>query len=457
MTQYQILWDPYVAMEHESSERKSIIKAQSQLNQAVQATKDLRQLMDSRDSEGLARYAQHKMYPAIDPFTASVSELIELNLKEAETTFQATKQQILLLGAVLAIINAIMLIGSSVASYFIVKRLTSTVSHIASITDRVTESKNLMWRTQVQGTDELATIGNAFDGLLTGVDALVSDAKQSTLLLDTQAKEVASTASAISQGSINQSEATTAMASTLEEIAVSIAHLSDSAQHVQTQAEQANHLSKDSKKAVGIVLAEISAISDAVRKTESQVNVLAQQSADISNIVKLIKEVADQTNLLALNAAIEAARAGEAGRGFAVVADEVRKLAERTASATKEIDTLTTHIIQSTSNVSATMQQSVQHVKAGEELIETTTQAIDKIEQAINIVNTAATEMASSLQEQQTASNDIAQQVETIAQLSQQNATNSQQAYQIAEQLSTEVSILSTQLQAYTATEHIPT
>ena len=449
------IWAEYVKAPHSPEEQAQIDKAKTYLNAALGISTQLKELMLAGNKEQLQLQAQKALYPAIDPFTGAISDLLDITLKAADAQVLTTKNELVQYAIYLLIANILLISLAAFLASKLVKRISSSVQLIASITDRVSESKNLTWRTQMQGKDELATIGTSFDNLLLGMEGLVADAKQSTGLLDGQAQDVARTAQAISYGSVQQSEATSAMASTLEQIAVSIAHLSDSAKHVQEQSDTARQLSLTSKSAVDTVLTEISAISGAVLKTESQVQVLAQQSADISRIVRIIKDVADQTNLLALNAAIEAARAGEAGRGFAVVADEVRKLAERTANATKEIDMLTTQITTSTQNVAHTMKESVRHVKQGEELIDSTTQSINHIETAIQQVHSAASEMANSLQEQHTASNDIAQQVETIAQLSQQNADNSQEASLIAKRLSQEVSVLNTQLQAYTASnEH---
>jgi methyl-accepting chemotaxis protein len=212
------------------------------------------------------------------------------------------------------------------------------------------------------------------------------------------------------------------MAASVEQMTVSINHVSDSARDALAISRKSGELSTQGGQVIHRAVDEMNQIAGTVREASTAIDNLGQQSDQITSVVQVIKEVADQTNLLALNAAIEAARAGEQGRGFAVVADEVRKLAERTTKATEEIAAMVNSMQESARSAVTTMDNAVERVGSGATLAQQAGEAINQIksgaEQVIKVVN----DITSALAEQSVASNDIAAHVEQVAQMTEENS-----------------------------------
>jgi methyl-accepting chemotaxis protein len=200
--------------------------------------------------------------------------------------------------------------------------------------------------------------------------------------------------------------------------------VSESAQLAQSLSTNTGALSDQGGEIIHHAAGDMQEISNTVTETSSAIENLSKQSSKISSVVQVIKDLADQTNLLALNAAIEAARAGEQGRGFAVVADEVRKLAESTTRSTEEIRSVIGSIQSTINSTVISMGNTVSQVNAGVVLANQAGDSINKIKdstaQVINVIN----DISNALVEQSSASNDIATNVELVAQMSETNRSS---------------------------------
>jgi methyl-accepting chemotaxis protein len=219
-----------------------------------------------------------------------------------------------------------------------------------------------------------------------------------------------------------QSEAASAMAAAVEEMTVSIDQVSHNAGEAHGISQEAGATSERGTSIIQNAAVEMRKIADAVQSSSKTIEELGQQTEQITSIVNTIREIADQTNLLALNAAIEAARAGEQGRGFAVVADEVRKLAERTSLSTTEIAGMVDKIQNGTRNAVTSMQSGVAQADKGVALANEAGESIVSIRDGALRVVEVVNDISSSIREQSAASNDIAKNIERIAQMSEESA-----------------------------------
>lgn len=228
------------------------------------------------------------------------------------------------------------------------------------------------------------------------------------------AKELAALARQGKNGATQQAGSIETIAASIEQMSVSMASVAEHAKNTESVAETANSASMQGAGRLDQLQREMQKVTGSVESAAELVDTLGQRSVAVSNLVDVINSIADQTNLLALNAAIEAARAGEQGRGFAVVADEVRSLAGRTREATDQISELARKNHQEVNNVIAAMQQVAHSVACGTQMSREAGDSLEQIQQNAASVLTLATEIATALLEQQQASQDIASNTEQI-------------------------------------------
>jgi methyl-accepting chemotaxis protein len=279
----------------------------------------------------------------------------------------------------------------------------------------------------------LANIRTMQETLRTMIASILDNASQ----VADAAQALLAASEDVAKRSSQQSDAASSMAASVEEMAVSIDQVRENAAEAHAISQTAGSISEQGAAVIHSAASEMRKISDAVQASSKIVEELGQQSDQITSIVNTIREIADQTNLLALNAAIEAARAGEQGRGFAVVADEVRKLAERTSLSTTEIGGMVSKIQHGTHSAVTSMESGVAQVSNGVKLANQAGDSINQIRDGALRVTSVVNGISESIAEQSMAGNDIAQKLETIAQMSEESAHAVRQTAEAARQLQT--------------------
>lgn len=254
--------------------------------------------------------------------------------------------------------------------------------------------------------------------------------------------ELAASIVSVTQNAESMTQTVMSNSSAIEELAASIQGQADNAEQANRSAQQASDRATDGAEVVRQAIEGMERIAGRVRGSSERIAELGKSSEQVSTIVAVINDIADQTNLLALNAAIEAARAGEQGRGFAVVADEVRKLAERTSQATREIDEMIGRIQSDTKDVVQSMDEGMQDVEKGTELASRSGEALEEIGRGVEEVNELMRQLTASSKEQALTSDQIVQATAEMNELVQQVAkamSEQSQAVDVVSQSSSEM------------------
>ena len=285
---------------------------------------------------------------------------------------------------------------------------------------RIETELDFSLRVPAKYRDELGQMARALNRLLERLQSSIGMIASSAAKVSAASASMTESSEQVARASEEQSNSAGSMAASIQELTVSINHVGERAGETKHSTTDAGQMAENGRAVVEQTIGHINAIADAVAQASQRIRELGEQSDRITSMVAVIREVADQTNLLALNAAIEAARAGEQGRGFAVVADEVRKLAERTAKSTQDITQMVDAVRNGAKSAEEGMQIAVERVAAGVSRSGEVSESIRMISESSHHTVVMVNEISGAISEQGTASTSIAQQIERIAQMAEE-------------------------------------
>ncbi|MDO9225380.1 MAG: methyl-accepting chemotaxis protein [Pseudomonadota bacterium] len=319
-------------------------------------------------------------------------------------------------------------------SWLTIRRITHSLKQAGAMVDAIA-SGDLSRPIPPAGSDEIGEMLAKLAAMQGGLRELIGAVRGNVDNLNRAALDLSASSSSSARASETQSEAASSMAASVEQLSVSIDQVEEHAREARGVTQASGGQSEEGGRIIHEAASEMGRIAEAVNATSGTIRQLEDYSGQISSIVNVIKDIADQTNLLALNAAIEAARAGEQGRGFAVVADEVRKLAERTAKSTGEISGMIDKIQQGTQRAAQEMEAGVRRVNEGVSLAHKAGDSVTGIRASAEQVTRVVDDINLALKEQAVAAREIAQKVERIAQGSEASSAAVNQTAASAEQL----------------------
>ena len=362
------------------------------------------------DASGMMHFfTPIKVHDSMTPWALRVSVERSQLLANADSARNAA----LLLGAAACLATLLL-------SALLLGWLTRPLVNLADTMETLSQGEgDLTRRLPVNSADEIGRTSVAFNRFMDKLRDMFAEVKQHAATLETSLIRLGDTTDAVAGNTRQQADAARSTAATVEQVTSSIGQIADGAQLAAHAAEDTGELSNQLAELVQDTVGEIRQAASAVEALSGTLQGLSTRSEQIASIVGVIRDIADQTNLLALNAAIEAARAGEQGRGFAVVADEVRKLAERTGSATLEIASMIQAIQQEMHAASQGMHTALGRISSGVAHSEDTAESIAGIHDTMSNMVTRIRDIARATEEQSAASQDISSHIEHINQMSQ--------------------------------------
>jgi len=296
----------------------------------------------------------------------------------------------------------------------------------------------------VRSKDEIGRLGHAFNDLSQSLASTVGDVRASAANVAAAATQVAASSEQMSTGLEQQREQVTQVAAAVEEMSATAGEISAKSAQAGERSKASGEQARTGSEVVGRTIDEVRATSEQIETSAAAIGELRAKSEEIGQVIQVINEIAEQTNLLALNAAIEAARAGEHGRGFAVVADEVRKLAERTQTATEQVGQSIASIQAGTASAVGGMDSSRERASNGTALAGEAGEALRAILEAAEGVDGEIRSMAQASEQQATAATQIAENMERINTVADESTRGAREAADSAAQLSQEAERLST-------------
>lgn len=405
----------YLATRKDPREAETVAELQQLVAAAAGPIEELKSLLAKDDYFGLNQFAVKTLSPSIDPISRRISDLIELQLDIAREEYElATRRyrgdlMLMVVGGGLGMVVALAL--SLLIRRSILRQLGAEPTALVQSAAAISEG-----RLDLPGAEPRASGGvmGSIQGMRDNLVAMIGGISQSSVRLDSHAGTLTETADGALRSTLEQSESSAQMAEALEALFDSIAQISEAAAEVRRAAEVARHAGGEGVDAITATLGDMDAIVGVIGDATERISRLNEQSRQIGAVVGVIREIAEQTNLLALNAAIEAARAGEHGRGFAVVADEVRKLSERTASSTVEIVAVVSTIQEGMAVATQRIMSAREQVTDGRLRAANAGEAIQAIRSALDQTLRGVSDITDALQAQRQSSESVSVRVEQV-------------------------------------------
>ncbi|MDI3397575.1 methyl-accepting chemotaxis protein [Pseudomonas sp. V88_4] len=425
----------YAALPAESEERAQYQAFATTLDNYLQAQNQMMDLSRQDKLEEMRALINTKIKDGTDQMGEQLNKLIAINAAGAkDASIQAGEYYNSAITGIVAV--AVIAALLTVLLAWLLTRSIVTPLNRAVAAAQTIAGGNLTKVIEVDGKDEPARLLEALAAMQSNLRKTIEQIAGSATQLGAAAEELSAVTEEASRGLQQQNDEIEQAATAVNEMTAAVEEVARNAVSTSEASNQSTHAAREGRDQVVKTVDAIQTMTHDVQSTAQMIEGLAAQGRDIGKVLDVIRAIAEQTNLLALNAAIEAARAGEAGRGFAVVADEVRALAHRTAQSTQEIEKMVAGIQNGTGEAVESMQQSNQRTQTTLEMARAAGVALEQITQSIHQINERNLVIASASEEQAQVSREVDRNLVNIRDLATQSAAGANQTSAATHELS---------------------
>ncbi|GAA3699361.1 methyl-accepting chemotaxis protein [Oceanisphaera sediminis] len=394
----------------------------------------LADILRRQDEVSLNRFIRQELYQLIDPLSERFNRLMEIQLEQsrqeynhAHTAFEQTRNGVI--GRLL-----VMLVLGGGLALWLIRSITQPLDTLKAAAAQVAEG-DLRHAVECSGNDEIAQVQQSVRDMQLALNSTLREIQGSSTQLAAAAEELHVVTGETTRGINQQNEEVQMAATAVTEMSAAVEEVAGNANRTSSASSETSRVAEEGRQQVTATRGVIDQLADQLDSTSGTVERLATEATNIGQILDVIQAIAEQTNLLALNAAIEAARAGEAGRGFAVVADEVRNLAQRTQSSTAEIERIISTIQRATGESVSEMQQSADYAGRSRAMAGDAEQALNRIAERVGEINDMNLVIASAAEEQAQVAREIDRNLVTISSIAEQSATGVTQTSSASDEL----------------------
>ncbi|WP_430758753.1 methyl-accepting chemotaxis protein [Pseudomonas syringae] len=372
-----------------------------------------------RDAQAASKAALDKMTTLGVSMLATSNDLIARQNKSRDADSAKSVQMIIAA-------TALALVLSILAAWVITRQITTPLQETLEVVERVA-SGDLSRNLKVDRKDELGKLQATIQRMTVSLRELVGGIRDGVTQIASAAEELSAVTEQTSAGVNSQKVETDQVATAMHEMTATVQEVARNAEEASEAAVTADRQARDGERVVNEAIAQIERLASAVGNSSEAMGALKQESDKIGSVLDVIKSVAEQTNLLALNAAIEAARAGEAGRGFAVVADEVRSLAQRTQKSTEEIEALIARLQSGTQQATTVMDSSRELSTSSVELTRRAGGSLANITKTVSSIQAMNQQIAAAAEEQSATAEEINRSIINVRDVSEQTSAASEE------------------------------
>ncbi len=379
----------------------------------TQGIKEGNKLMDSFDKTSLT-------------IASKVEEFEKQQVSEATNMSSGVSSSISNAKKILLIMSAFAVLLGALVAVYITNSITRPLSNAVDVSNSIAQG-DLSVNIKIESEDETGQLLLSMHNMADNLKKIIGEIKSTSENVASASEELSASSAEMSKGVVEQSDRSTQIATAATEMSQTVGDIAKNTATIATSANEAARVAKEGERIVEKSIVEVQEIAETVKESTGLMVSLSGRSKQIGDIVNVINEIADQTNLLALNAAIEAARAGEQGKGFAVVADEVRKLSERTAKATSEIGSMIGLIQNEIEKTVSSMEGVSRKVGVGVDFSFQAGEALRKIVGSVNELQSMVQQIASATEEMSATSEEISRDIMTVANVSKETSSGSGQ------------------------------